>query len=50
MITAAFTLAGISLLMLQILAVDTCRLLRGANEAFARDFGRDELIFPDYEP
>lgn len=50
MIILTFTLAGLSLLMLQVLAVDTFRRIRGEKEAIAREFGHDATIFPDYEP
>lgn len=50
MIAVTFTLAGLTLLMLQILAVDTLRLIREATEACARDFGHDSSVFPDYNP
>ena len=49
MITATFTLAGLALLMLQILVVDTHRWVRDV-EASTRDFDHDTKIFPDYTP
>ena len=47
MILAAFTLAGLSLLMLQVLAVDTLRTLREIAREVETSFGHDPAIFPD---
>lgn len=50
MITAAFTLAGFALLMIQILTVDTLRALREIRESVDHAFGHDARIYPDHTP
>ena len=47
MILAAFTLAGLSVLMLQVLAVDTLRALREIAREVQASFGHDTAVFPD---
>ena len=47
MILAAFALAGMALLMLQVLAVDTFRAMREIARDVNASFGHDPAIYPD---
>ena len=46
-ILAAFALAGMALLMLQVAAVDTVRALREIARGVDASFGHDAAVFPD---
>ena len=48
MILAAFALAGMALLMLQVLAVDTFRAMREIAREVEACFGHDTAVFPDH--
>ena len=47
MILAAFALAGVALLMLQVAAVDGLRALRALAREVNASFGHDPAIYPD---
>ena len=49
MIGATFTLFFLMIFMLSVLVMDSILFLKAELEAFERNFGSDNKVFPDHE-